>query len=172
MKDNRPTLVIQSFGRESEYKRAILTVLSFYAYSSLPTEQMRVLFFTDQPAYFSLYFEGLTVEYILLTPEKIKQMRGEINFLHRMKIAVIEEAFSLTEGPLIYADSDTFFTADPIPLVNELEPAKGFMHLWEYRFEELRNVSWPVGETFRDFVALIDSREFLLANGRKIKISF
>jgi hypothetical protein len=89
-------LVIQSFGRDNEYRRAILTILSFYAHSSLKREETKVLLFTDMPAYFSTFLEGLPVEYVLLTPEKIKSMRGEIDFLHRMKIAVIEEAFKIT----------------------------------------------------------------------------
>src|SRR5688500_15091363 len=112
MKSEESSLVIQSFGRENEYKRAILTVLSFYANCSLPDEQTRLMLFTDRPEYFSSYLSGLPVDFILLTPEKIKEMRGNIDFLHRMKIAVIEEAFDKTGGNIIYADSDTFFVAD------------------------------------------------------------
>src|SRR5687768_13054444 len=107
------TLVLQSFGKENEYKRAVLTIMSFYTHYSLPADKSKVLLFTDNPGYFENYFEGLPVSYILLTPEKIKQMRGEIDFLHRMKIALIEEAFTLINGPLFYTDSDCFFIADP-----------------------------------------------------------
>jgi hypothetical protein len=163
--------VIQSFGRENEYKRAILTVLSFYAHCSLPKEQTRVLFFTDQPEYFSNYLQGLPVEYVLLTPEKIKQMRGEIDFLHRMKIAVIEEAFNKAEGNILYADSDTFFINDPAFMLDQLTPAKSFMHLLEYPFESLRDFPLPTGKTARAFVHLIENKVFYGADGREIKLS-
>src|SRR5689334_14514320 len=109
-------LVLQSFGRENEYKRAILTIWSYFACSTAPLPASRVLLFTDNPGYFTAWFGGLPVSYVHLTPEKIKQMRGSIDFLHRMKIALIEESFQTLEGNILYADSDTFFTADPEPL--------------------------------------------------------
>jgi hypothetical protein len=164
-------LVIQSFGREYEYRRAILTILSFYAHCPLPVEQTRVLLFTDRPEYFSSYLSGLPIDFILLTPEKINDMRGKIDFLHRIKIAVIEEAFKKTEGNIIYADSDTFFIADPLPLLKQLAPAKSFMHILEYRFEEMRHLPLPMGKTFRAFLNHIESRSFYDANGQEFKIN-
>ena len=63
-------LVLQSFGRESEYKRAILATLSFYAFSSLPVDQTKVLLFTDQPEYFKKYFEDLVSKNITVVKNK------------------------------------------------------------------------------------------------------
>jgi hypothetical protein len=164
-------LVLQSFGRENEYKRGILTALSFYAHSTLPVSLTKVVLFTDQPGYFKPYFHGLPVTYVVLTPEKIRSMRGSIDFLHRMKIAVIEEAFCLSEGDLLYADSDTFFTSDPSYLMSQLSPGKSFMHEWEYQFESLRNWKLPSGQTFVDFLKLIESKSFVLADGRELKVT-
>lgn len=164
------TLVLQSFGRENEYKRAILTVFSFYAYVS-NTGTNKVLLFTDNPGYFDEYFTGLPVEYVLLTPEKIKVMRGEIDFLHRMKIALIEEAFSLAEGNLIYADSDTFFIADPTEVSRQLTPEKSFMHVWEYQFKIMKDWGLPAGETFQAFYRLITSQSFMLSKGERIDVT-
>jgi hypothetical protein len=162
-------LVLQSFGRENEYKRAIFTILSFYAFSSLPVEKTRVILFTDQPNYFQYFLQSLPVQYILLTKEKILQMRGKIDFLHRMKIALIEEAFSISEGAIIYADSDSFFIADPVPMVKELSPAKSCMHVWEYELESLKNAALPAGQTALAFYELILSRTFQLADGSEVK---
>jgi len=164
-------LVIQSFGKENEYKRAILTVLSYYACTSLAVEETRVLLFTDKPEYFKSVFENLPVDYKLLTPGKIKQMRGEIDFLHRMKIALIDEAFALVEGNLLYADSDTFFISDPTALERQLSPDKCFMHLWEFKFAEVKNLPLPAGKTSRDFVNLVESKEFILTNHNKLKVT-
>jgi len=164
-------IVIQSFGRENEYKRAILTILSFYTHCSVPADQTRVLLFTDRPEYFSSYLAGLPVDFILLTPEKIVDMRGKIDFLHRMKIAVIEEAFNKTEGNILYADSDTFFIADPGYLINQLEPGKSFMHLWEYRFEEMRHLPLPAAKTLLAFLNLVEAKTFYRANGQELKVT-
>jgi hypothetical protein len=164
------TLVVQSFGREYEYKRAILTVLSFYAHRAVPSREATLLF-TDKPDYFAPYFSGLPVEYVLLTPEKIRLMRGSIDFLHRMKIALIEEAFQKTGGDLLYADSDTFFLADPASFMQKLSPGKSFMHLHEYRFEELRNMPLPSGETFRAYLQLIEQGPLQLADASPLQVT-
>lgn len=165
------SLVLQTFGSEKEYRRAILTVLSYYAYKQNFAAETKTLLFTDNPTYFEAYVKGLPVEYVSLTPEKIKAMRGAINFLHRMKIAVIEEAFRISKGNLLYADSDTFFTADPSPLLNQLTPATSFMHLREYTFESMRQFALPAGETFHAFLKLIESKSFHLSDGSEITIS-
>lgn len=164
-------LVIQSFGRESELKRAILTILSFYAQTSQPVEDTQVLVFTDNPDYFKAYLAGLPVKYSLLTPEKVKQMRGEIDFLHRMKIALIEEAFNTLEGDLLYTDSDTFFIADPTPLMDGLSARKSFMHVWEYTFESIKDMPLPAGQPFHDYLALIKRGPLTLANGEEIEVT-
>lgn len=102
-------LVTQSFGRTSEYKRVILSVLSFWALYSGDKNNVITVLATDKPDYFKPYFEGIPVEYIILNPEKIKKMRGEIDFIHRMKIAIVDEAFQRYIGAdILYVDSDTF----------------------------------------------------------------
>lgn len=167
----KTNLVLQSFGKETEYRRAILTVLSFFAHTSLGLENCNVLLFTDKPDFFKPYLTGLPIEYVLLTPEKIRYMRGEINFLHRMKIALIEEAFAKTEGSILYADSDTFFIADPSSLINQASEDVSFMHLWEYQFESMRQLPLPAGKTFRAFLQLLENKSFELADHRVLKIT-
>jgi hypothetical protein len=164
-------LVLQSFGRENEYKRAILTILSYFAYVPTPYSNSKALLFTDNPNYFGPYLSDLPVEYVLLTPEKIRTMRGEIDFLHRMKIAMIEEAFERSEGPLLYADSDTFFLSDPSSLMRSLSPEKSYMHLREYSFDYLKTLKMPAAATFHEFVELIETTTFRLADGSAFNVT-
>lgn len=167
----KTTLVLQSFGNEVEYSRALFTIYSYYAHTSLSQNDTRVILFTDNPDYFLQYVQGLPVDYVLLTPEKIKQMRGQIDFLHRMKIALIAEAFEMIQGPLLYVDSDTFFIADPTSLTQQLSPGRAFMHVLEYKFESMRTLALPGGETFHAFVRLTENEEFTLAKGNRIEVS-
>jgi hypothetical protein len=88
-------------------------------------------------------------------------MRGEINFLHRMKIAMIEEAFQLSNANLLYFDSDTFFTSDPSVYLSSLSPENSFMHLFEYNFSALKNTSFEEGYKFYN---LISNQKFELSN--------
>lgn len=156
-------LVAQSFGRESEYRRVAFAILSYYAHNDGAAVPKAILF-TDQPSWFEPYFKELPISFVLLTPEKIKQMRGEIDFLHRMKIALIEEAFQTHHANILYLDSDTFFVKDPNHLMSQLSPQNSFMHLWEYQFETLRNLPLPGGATFQAFVQLIESKVFKVGN--------
>jgi hypothetical protein len=155
-------LVTQSFGKESEYRRVVLAILSYYAYST--DTKVKAVLFTDNPDWFKPYFKGLPVEFVLLNQEKIKAMRGSFDFLHRMKIALIEESFQLYQTDILYFDSDTFFIADPIPYMLQLSPKKSYMHVWEYQFETIRNMPLPAGATFQAFVNLIEKRTFELSD--------
>jgi len=164
-------LVTQSFGRESEYKRAILAVLSFWALYSGSKQDVQVLIFTDQPKYFAEYFAGLSVEYIPLTPKKITSMRGEIDFIHRMKIALIEEAFQrYPAADMLYVDSDTIFVKDPKNLLDNIHSDNSFMHLIELEFDEYKKFALQgVGEANHlPFIELLEKKTFLTSKGEEV----
>src|SRR5260221_7641229 len=95
------SLVIQSYGSTNEYKRAIFSIWSFYAWTNKLTDQVLVILFTDNEEYFRQHLKTLSVKFISLSPDKLKSMRGKIDFVHRVKIAAIEEAFEHTEGNLL-----------------------------------------------------------------------
>ncbi len=161
------TLVLQSFGRESEYKRAIFAIWS--AWTHLETS-IKVILFTDNSLYFKQYFEGQDVTYVNLSAAKIKSMRGEINFLHRMKIALIEEAFEIADTDLLYIDSDTYFTGSPHLEINETAKGIVHMHLPEYGFKSMKDLPLPSGINAHRFFELIDKNLFKLSNGEEISI--
>jgi hypothetical protein len=164
------SLLLQSFGQEDEYRRAIFCILSHH-YHSQSTYLDKVILFTDNQKYFEPFLCDLNVIYISLTEEKIKAMRGTIDFLHRMKIAMIEEAFPLTSSNILYVDSDTFFIGSPENKMREISPLTSFMHLREYEFETLREMALPAGEPFRKFHSLITSKKFVDSAGRNMDIS-
>lgn len=160
-------LVLQSFGHEREYRRAVLLLRSYQAFVG---DGAAVRLYTDAPAYFQSLLPGLKIDYVELTPERIKWMRGEIDFLHRMKIVLIEE--SLQQGDsILYADSDTFFLKDPAPLFSKVNEKVSFMHLKEYSFERLRKMELPAAKTFHAFLNLIESKTFTLADSSNLTIT-
>ena len=163
------SLVLQSFGNEKEYRRAVFCILSHASFNEGHCD--KTILFTDNPDYFRSYLKGMEIRYILLTPEKIKAMRGKINFLHRMKIVIIEEAFSMTKEKLLYVDSDCYFMSSPAVLMEQISPNVSGMHVREYPFKNLKDMALPAGETFRAFYNLIASNEFLWNDGASAKIS-
>lgn len=157
-------LVTQSFGKENEYLRVIFAVWSYWVQNPVG----KVFLFTDNPEYFKPYFDTKSVRYFLLTPQKIKEMRGVIDFLHRMKIALIEEASLTTDENLIYVDSDTFFVDDPTKLASQVSETNAFMHLLEYRFDALSEASEASAHAF---LKLISEGSFLDRHGETIPVT-
>lgn len=164
------SLVIQSFGHEYEYRRAVLTILSFYSFTSRMTYPVRL--YTDNPGWFAPWLDGLPIQFEYLSPERIQEMRGSIDFLHRMKIAEIEHAMAPTGNNILYADSDTFFTASPEVLLAELDENTAFMHLQEYHFSDV-DIDWrgEYGQTMKKFISLLKSYQFYTASGDPFPIS-
>ena len=167
----RVNLVVQSYGQENEYRRAILSVWSFYAHVSDRYRQTKTLLYTDNPAFFEQYFNDLPVEYLLLTAEQFKAFRGKSDFIHRIKIALIEDAFKRSGADLLYVDSDTFFTADPSPLLENLSQRAAFMHLREYSFADVSKIPLPSGAPFHAVLKYIQNNDFSLSGGRRQKFS-
>jgi hypothetical protein len=167
--NHKINLVAQSFGRKNEYLRTILSIWSFYVHVSAEFKKSKTLLFTDKPDFFRAYLSDLPVTYILLTPERMTEMRGNNDFLHRIKIAIIAEAFQRSEGNLLYIDGDAFFTGDPSYLFQRLTKRASFMHTNEYPFYALGNMPLPSGAPFRAVLNYLEVNAFTMANGSRLK---
>lgn len=165
------SLVLQSYGNMKEYRRGLFAVFSFFAHIKGALDQVRVLIFTDNPDFFRLYLADLPVGYYFLDAATIKHWRGEIDFLHRIKIAVIEKAFLSENSDLLYIDSDTCFVKDPSPMMHQLDDDHVFMHTYEYRYKEMASFPLPAGAPAHRFYDFVDGRFFTLTDGTRFQIS-
>jgi hypothetical protein len=163
-------LTLQSFGSEREYRRAILAIFSFLVFYK--KNDFRIVIFTDYPDWFRPWLVALPVDYEHLSPARISNMRGSIDFLHRMKIAEIEQVMSTSGCNMLYTDSDTFFTGNPDTLLDELDEKMAFMHLREYSFSDM-DIEWygEYGTTMRKFIDLIKSHQLFTESGRPFRIT-
>jgi hypothetical protein len=130
-----PRLLLLAYGRETEYRRALLAALSCWAWR--PQLGLAATICTDKPDFFRPYLDGLAIEYKLATPEYLTQARGPHHYVHRVKAQFIAEAFA--EHPaeeLLFIDSDTFFIASPDSLLQTLAAGQPIMHLREYTLAE------------------------------------
>ncbi len=134
-------LVVLSYGRESEYRRAIFAVLSFWARYKGPTAEVQTVIFTDQPAFFEPYLAGLPVRYELLTKAGLAAMQQPNQYVHRVKAVILGQLFEASPtDALLFFDSDTFFMASPDALVQQLAAGTTFMHKREYTLAEAVSV--------------------------------
>jgi hypothetical protein len=165
-------LVIQSFGNENEYRRAVFCIISMYArLKGIEHSDFITSVYTDSPSFFAKYLSGLPVNYVALSTEEIRSMRGELNFLHRMKISVIENAFKTNPEVLFYVDSDAFFIDDAALVVKQISDKVAIMHTLEYQFDSLAKMDLPAGKPFHAFLDTIDNGVFVLQGNRNISVS-
>lgn len=158
-------LVLLSYGRESEYRRAIFAVLSFWVHYRGPREAVSTVVFTDYPPFFRPYLAGLPVEYVQLDDDRRRAMHGPHNYVPRVKIGVLNELMQRYPGhDALYVDTDTFFVANPAPLLASLAAGTAFMHLPEYQLADASGGYTTVGPAVAAcpprFRALLASRTF------------
>ncbi|TGE28669.1 PADRE domain-containing protein [Hymenobacter metallicola] len=159
-------LVYLAYGRETEYRRAIFAVLSFWAHAPSPAPAARAIIFTDNPAYFRPFLAGLPVEYVPVTPDGLRAMQGPAGYIHRVKIAILDEVMQAYPGAhVLYCDSDTFFVADPAPLLRRVAAGSVFMHQPEYTFAAAvaEYAAFGQAEYPQQFLDLIARRRFSVA---------
>lgn len=164
-----PRLLLLAYGRETEYRRALLAALSCWAWQ--PRLGLAATICTDQPDFFRPFLTGLAVDYKLATPEYLAQARGPHHYVHRVKAQFIAEAFA--EYPaeeLLFIDSDTFFVAAPDALLHRLADGQPFMHQREYTlaeavaiYAEFNQAKYP-----KKLLELLASRTFRLG-GRPVQ---
>lgn len=160
-------IVFLSYGNLSEYNRAIFCILSLTAWYHKYMHTLRIVIYTDKPSYFDSYFSGLNIQYVLLTNDLLALMLNGTGFIHRRKVWVINETFKNYVGEdVIFIDSDTFFTENPIKLLENLVKGSSLMHKREHTIGDLSKmfISYNQAEFPTAFVNYIDGREFIIAN--------
>jgi hypothetical protein len=155
-------LLLLAYGRSAEYQRAIFATLSCWAWQPEAAD-LAITIFTDQPSAFAPYLAGLPVTYQHLTPELLTELQGPQQYVHRVKAAIIAQAFQLypTEE-LLFIDSDTFFIAAPGPLLRLLASGTPIMHQREYTLAEAVDIYAGFGQAQypQKLLTLLASRTF------------
>ncbi|MGI4759965.1 MAG: hypothetical protein ACRYF0_04625 [Janthinobacterium lividum] len=123
-------LIYQAYGSPDILHEALLSILSYLRQPAGAT----VLVYTDQPAHFQAVLgDAVGVEYIFIGPTQWQAWRGEIDFVHRVKIKVLQHAAAHYAGQLLYVDTDTIFTQSAAPVFAALAQGERFMHVGEGR---------------------------------------
>jgi hypothetical protein len=158
-------LVLLSYGNASEYIRAIYCILSLSAWLEEDSTNPSIILYTDNPDFFQTYLGDFEIDYSFLSLEQIVELQAGTNFIHRVKVAVIDLTFKrFPDQEVIFIDSDTFFMADPMELFNGLDSSTSFMHKREYSFKDglkLYN-SFKQEEFPQAFIDYITGREFYI----------
>lgn len=123
-------LVYQAYGHEAIFQECLWSLLSLGKWVS-PEEVPLVVIYTDKPEWFQSWPIPFAVDYQVLDAATIKSWRGSQDFVHRLKIEMLQDAQRRYQKPLLYLDTDTEFTQSPLPLLHRIEAGELFMHVSE-----------------------------------------
>jgi hypothetical protein len=155
-----------SFGGPGAYQQCLFSLLSLCHFS---TGVFKVFVVTDSKQFFEEYTNGLPVDFIQISEPDIRAMRGEIDFIHRIKIAAIErvmEHYPEAEAYL-YIDSDTIVRQDLSAIASRISDRKSIMHLHEFYFPD--TLKEPEGNLSRRLYEAISRGEiFYYLNGSRL----
>jgi hypothetical protein len=142
------TLVYQAYGKEDLIKQAIFSIISLY--SKLPSgADLGILIYTDKPNSLQIFSGNKNIKIEEISPDKIKEWRGKIDFVHRVKIEILLDAVKKGCKNLFYCDGDTYFLKDPMPLFLMVNKFTSLMHLPE---SSLALGKDPISKKMRKFV--------------------
>ncbi len=111
-------IVYQSYGNNDVFKQTLFSIftLQYYLSETRINFPYSIIVYTDKPEIFSKY----NLETSLLSQNLIQEWKGKYNFLHRVKIIIIEDAARRYNDSIIYIDSDTYFIKSPILLFKKI----------------------------------------------------
>lgn len=99
-------LVYSVFGNENFYNEVLYSILSYLKFHK--EDENLIIILTDNADFFKKRISN-NIIYHELNEEKIKLWKGKHNFVHRVKVKVIQDVVSKYEGNFLYLDSDTYF---------------------------------------------------------------
>lgn len=135
-------IVYQAYGTHGIRAQALFAAYSALAYTPAfcraaygaagptPTDA-RIHVYTDDPTFFRPLQDVIVIHH--LSPERIREWRGPLDFTHRLKVAMLLDRMAAhPEDKLLYLDADTFFTRDLAGLFERIDARNALMHVREY----------------------------------------
>jgi hypothetical protein len=99
-------LVYLSYGGDDYYNEALYSLLSYYKHQEV--NENRIILYTDNSNVFKEHLpEDIT--YVDINDNLINEWKGSINFVHRVKVKVLQNATARYQGNFLYLDTDTCF---------------------------------------------------------------
>ncbi|CAN5441687.1 hypothetical protein BH20BAC1_BH20BAC1_22640 [soil metagenome] len=149
-------LLYHAYGLRYLYNQVSFSLLTLYYHLNGKFDGIRIIVYTDRPKIFDKYKTQFPLETELLTQEILLNFKGEMEFVHRVKICILKDCFEKYKSDILYLDSDTYFTSSPLALLNEIRPGTSVMNSNDYDLEHagelFENQDWlMIRRAIRDF---------------------
>jgi hypothetical protein len=156
---DKACLVFLCYGNERVFHEcayALLSLSRLYPGGVPPGMDIRI--YTDDPAWFSSFKDcPLPLSSREVSKDTIRQWRGKIDFVHRVKIEVLKDLVATFDGNVLYADTDVVFTYPIGEVLQGIASGHRYMHIMEGMVSDAGN---PV-------LAKLD--QYLRGSGRSIE---
>lgn len=124
-------LVYQAYGLNEVVRQTIFSITSLLKHIDAK-DPLQIWIYTDQKEALSRFFgEHQRLKYINVTADQIKKWRGKIDFVHRVKIEILQHAGQQFKGSIFYCDGDTYFLSSPSQLFSKVNVSTSLMHVAE-----------------------------------------
>ncbi len=154
-------ILFQAYGNEGILMECQFALMQLLKYNS--TDPFCVVLYTDNQDFFKpILQQFIHHEIIQVTLGKIKKWRGEINFVHRVKIEILLNFFEIHTGAVLYFDTDTYCKNSITPLFEEIEKGSIIMHTYEGNLGDRKSI---VFKKWRHFL----QQNKIDCNGKLIK---
>jgi len=118
-------IVYQSYGSNTIYTQTLFSIftLKHFLHEKGSDFPYHIIVYTDKAEVFSRY----KIDTSIISQQLIQEWKGKYNFVHRVKIKIIEDIAQKYNDTIIYIDSDTYFLKSPIGLFNSISPEISLM---------------------------------------------
>lgn len=125
-------IIFQSYGDEGILQECVfaLLTLSYWYPHGLP-DNIQVWIYTDKPEYFLKYNCPIPLHFGKMNATLIRQWRGSIDFVHRIKIELLRDFVKDHTGNILYLDTDICFLQPLEPLLQAIDNSEHYMHVME-----------------------------------------
>ena len=159
-------IIYQAYGSKDIINEAIYSLLSFYKSSGdTLNDEIKIVIYTDDISAIDHFFSEKRLIYRPLDQELIRAWRGNIDFVHRVKIKILQDFFTnYQDANVLYVDSDTVFNNDPEQLFKSISEGEFVMHVMEGILKERSN---PILKKLFKYLYFND---ICLSSGEKIRV--
>lgn len=131
-------IVYQAYGRADIVQQVLLSIVSLK--SIAPQLPVTIEIYTDRKSDLEEFFGNEpNLKIIEFTPEQLTQWRGQIQFVHRVKLEILKLAAKSGDA-LVYLDGDTIFKLNPKDLFARISDGTSLMHIRESGLAEGRDL--------------------------------
>lgn len=128
----RKYIVYQAYGSEAILNEALYSMLSFYKIYGENYRGIALVVYTDNPLHFESVLGKERIECRSLSADQVKQWRGAIDFVHRVKIeTLIDFTSDMQDDQVLYLDSDIVFLKPVDELFDKIKQGLFVMHEFE-----------------------------------------